>query len=109
LPHRRASSLISRGCERRCPQRVRDHAFPAHRSSGGPVYCNSAIAAGSARASVHIEVRIECLDALDVDLGSLCLVKVDVEGFEASVLRGGINAIAADQPLIVLEQHESDF
>jgi len=53
--------------------------------------------AGSARASVHIEVRIECLDALDVDLGALCLVKIDVEGFEASVLGGGINAIAADQ------------
>jgi hypothetical protein len=30
---------------------------------------------------------------LNLDLGTLCFVKIDVEGFETSVPRGAINAI----------------
>ena len=70
---------------------------------------NSAITGRSVGRSDDIEVRVECVDGLNLDLGSLCFVKIDVEGFEVSVLRGAINAIRAHEPLIVLEQHESEF
>ena len=68
-----------------------------------------AITTASDGRSDDIEVRVECLDGLNLDLGSLCFIKIDVEGFEVSVLRGAIKTITAHQPLIVLEQHESEF
>ena len=57
----------------------------------------------------EVEIAVERLDDLSPELGSLCFVKIDVEGFEASVLKGAIAAIKAHQPLIVLEQHEAEF
>jgi hypothetical protein len=70
---------------------------------------NSAITGKNVERSDDIEIRVECVDGLNLDLGSLCFAKIDVEGFEASVLRGAINTIRAHEPLIVLEQHESEF
>jgi len=69
----------------------------------------SAIADGSVGGAGDIEIRVERVDGLDLDLRALCFVKIDVEGFEASVLRGAIDTIRAHEPLIVLEQHESEF
>lgn len=63
----------------------------------------------AAGAPGDIRIRVERLDDLRLDLSKLCFVKIDVEGFEASVLRGASESIRAHQPLIVLEQHESEF
>ena len=57
----------------------------------------------------EIEIRVERLDDLTLDLSSLCFVKIDVEGFEPCVIRGALEVIGAHEPLIVLEQHESEF
>jgi hypothetical protein len=54
----------------------------------------------------EIEIRVERLDDLTLDLSSLCFVKIDVEGFEPSVIRGAVEVIGAHEPLIVLEQHD---
>jgi FkbM family methyltransferase len=70
---------------------------------------NSSITGDSLGGAHDIEIRLECVDGLNLDLGSLCFVKIDVEGFEASVIRGAINTIRAHEPLIVLEQHEAEF
>ncbi len=48
------------------------------------------------------EVRIDCLDRVPVD-GPIGLLKIDVEGAEAAVLRGGAGTIARWLPDIVLE------
>lgn len=42
------------------------------------------------------------------NLSSIGLLHVDVEGFEARVLRGAARIIAASQPIILYEQHLSD-
>jgi len=70
---------------------------------------NSTITGRGVDGPGDIEIRVECVDGLNLDLESLCFVKIDVEGFEASVLRGAINTIRAHQPLLVLEQHECEF
>ena len=70
---------------------------------------NSTITGRSVGESGDLAIRVERLDGLNLDLGSLCFVKIDVEGFEVNVLRGAIEAIRAHEPVIVLEQHESEF
>lgn len=70
---------------------------------------SSRIAVASESAPHEVPIVVDRVDDLNVDLGSLCFIKIDVEGFEPSVLRGALSAIAAHQPLIVLEQHESEF
>jgi|GEM_PF-570532 len=60
-----------------------------------------------------VAVRIEALDVLvasgALDLRGLCLVKIDVEGHEEAVLRGALNTLGREQPLLVFEQHEREF
>ena len=56
-----------------------------------------------------VQVRVERLDDSKIELSDLCFVKMDVEGFEANVLRGGSRTLAAHQPIVVLEQHASEF
>lgn len=48
------------------------------------------------------------LDDLGLD-GPISFIKIDVEGHEFQVLRGGEGVILRDQPIIVFEQHASDF
>lgn len=62
---------------------------------------------GAAQPAVRIQV--ERLDDLSVDTEDLCFVKIDVEGFEPRVLRGAQGTIRKRQPLVVLEQHQSEF
>ncbi len=56
-----------------------------------------------------IAIQVERLDDLGLDLSALCFIKMDVEGFEASVIKGAAKSIETHRPLIVLEQHESEF
>lgn len=56
-----------------------------------------------------LPIVVERLDDLALDFQSLCFIKIDVEGFEAQVLRGGKATLEEHQPLVVLEQHESEF
>jgi FkbM family methyltransferase len=56
-----------------------------------------------------IDVQVDRLDNLDYHDKKICFIKMDVEGFEPKVLRGGLNTITKHWPLIVLEQHETDF
>lgn len=55
------------------------------------------------------QVQVEVIDSIALATTAPCFLKIDVEGFEASVLRGGLNMIKTHQPLIVLEQHEKEF
>jgi FkbM family methyltransferase len=55
------------------------------------------------------KVNIKKLDCCDLDLDGLCFLKIDVEGCEAEVLRGGFETLKKYQPVIILEQLKSEF
>lgn len=61
------------------------------------------------RGGRELKIEIQRLDDLDIELTGLCLMKIDVEGFEENVIRGARNTIAAHQPVIIFEQNKSDF
>ena len=69
----------------------------------------SSIRIGNRSSGQVVPIQVETLDEQNVATGDLCFMKIDVEGFEANVLNGGINTILVRQPLIVFEQHESEF
>ncbi len=56
-----------------------------------------------------VKVKVKRLDDCGLDLSGLGLIKIDVEGFEANVLRGAKGTIARYQPIILFEQNESEF
>lgn len=51
-----------------------------------------------------VAVATEPLD--DLDLGSVGLIKIDVEGHESAVIRGAAKIIAADHPAVIVEAEE---
>jgi FkbM family methyltransferase len=51
-----------------------------------------------------VDVAAEPLDNLD--LGSVGLIKIDVEGHESAVIRGAARIIAADHPVVIVEAEE---
>lgn len=57
----------------------------------------------------HCDVRVERLDDIAADFGSVALVKIDVEGFEPQVLRGAAKFLRDQRPVIVFEQNGSAF
>lgn len=59
--------------------------------------------------SERVTVKVKRLDDLKGGFGRVSFMKIDVEGFEPNVLRGGLELIASEQPIIVLEQAESCF
>lgn len=69
----------------------------------------SSIRIGDSTGGQVLPIAVERLDDLALDLQGLCFIKIDVEGFEAQVLRGSKATLAERQPLVVLEQHESEF
>lgn len=69
----------------------------------------SSILIGDKGHSNVVSIEVETLDATAIDTTDLCFVKIDVEGFEAQVIRGGLETLRRCQPLVVLEQHASEF
>jgi hypothetical protein len=69
----------------------------------------SSIGYRAAASTASVEIEIRRLDDLDLPLDGLCFMKVDVEGFEAQVLRGAERTIAQHQPVVALEQLEPEF
>ncbi len=58
------------------------------------------------RDDVMTPVRAMRLDSLN--LGRLDLIKIDVEGMEIDVLRGGAEALQKLKPIMLIEHHKSD-
>jgi len=56
-----------------------------------------------------VSIIVESLDQTPIDTKNLCFIKIDVEGFEARVIQGGLETLRRHQPLVVLEQHVSEF
>ncbi|MDB2426116.1 FkbM family methyltransferase [bacterium] len=55
------------------------------------------------------QISVEKLDDLSLDFSNLTFIKIDVEGFEENVLKGGLNTLNKSQPLVVFEQTKKDF
>jgi FkbM family methyltransferase len=70
---------------------------------------NSGGAMISSETTQGVPITIEALDSLDFGNVDISLIKLDVEGFEEKVLKGGLHLIQRHAPVILLEQHESDF
>lgn len=70
---------------------------------------NAGGAGVSGQEDVGVEIQIDVLDSLDTGGTEISLIKLDVEGYEEQVLKGGLELIKRHQPVILLEQHESDF
>jgi FkbM family methyltransferase len=64
-------------------------------------------AAGESSTGIPIEVRR--LDECDLSLENLQLIKLDVEGFEPHVLRGGLATLEQHRPVLLFEQHADEF
>lgn len=61
-------------------------------------------------ASIGVNLNLKTLDSMiDVICFPVRLIKIDVEGHEYEVLLGAKEVILKHQPIIIFEQHESDF
>lgn len=57
-----------------------------------------------------VNLHLKTLDSvIDEALSRVKLIKIDVEGHEYDVLLGAKEVIQRNQPIIIFEQHESDF
>jgi FkbM family methyltransferase len=59
--------------------------------------------------SGRVKIQVKKLDDIEAELGNVSFIKLDVEGFEYNVIRGGLSLIRRHRPIIVLEQTESSF
>lgn len=69
----------------------------------------SSILIGDKRSDNVVSIEIEMLDESSIDTTDLCFVKIDVEGFEKQVIQGSARTLRLRQPVVVLEQHASEF
>lgn len=74
---------------------------------------NPALASIKYNPSPHcksIQIPVKTLDELNIGKKEgICLMKMDVEGFEENVIKGGEQTLKNNQPIVVLEQHKSEF
>lgn len=64
----------------------------------------------SYRASTQQEIKLDTLDNISESFGGrLGLVKIDVEGHELAVLKGGAKLLKRDKPVILFEQQIENF
>jgi len=57
-----------------------------------------------------VEIQVETLDELTLpEKEDICFIKIDVEGFEVNVIKGGELTLRDLQPVVVLEQHQGEF
>jgi FkbM family methyltransferase len=81
--------------------------------AGSAIMAEDIINAGGAGISKEVgqgvEIKIDTLDSLEKNCSEISLIKMDVEGYEEQVIKGGLQLIKRHQPIILLEQHEADF
>lgn len=66
--------------------------------------------AGEGTGAEGVAIRIERLDDIfGIAETDITFVKIDVEGHEEPVLRGGAETLRRCQPVVVLEQHRTEF
>jgi FkbM family methyltransferase len=64
----------------------------------------------SYRSNAQQEIQLKTLDGFSNKFdGKLGLVKIDVEGHELSVLKGGMEILSRDKPVILFEQQVENF
>jgi FkbM family methyltransferase len=57
-----------------------------------------------------VNIQVSTLDELEIpEKEALCFIKMDVEGFEENVIKGGEQTLRHLQPVVVLEQHHGEF
>lgn len=56
-----------------------------------------------------VSIELKRLDSFVGDVEDIRLVKIDVEGHEAQVLRGSEATLRKHRPLVIFEQHKKDF
>lgn len=81
-------------------------AFTARLEEGQGNLGESRVVAGEAGIAVRIERMDDLLAGRE---GDIVLVKIDVEGHEEQVLRGGIETLRRHAPVVVFEQHRGEF
>lgn len=62
----------------------------------------SSILIGDKGSNDVVSIEVETLDASTIATTELCFVKIDVEGFEAQVIRGGLETLRQRQPPLAL-------
>lgn len=50
-----------------------------------------------------VEIEVDCLPLDDFSLAEVSFIKIDVEGHEAAVVRGGLGTIGAFRPILLIE------
>ena len=74
-----------------------------HTNFGG-----SSISLDESKNDSALQIHVERLDNITIN-GDLCFVKIDVEGFEEKVLKGGVETFKKHEPIIALEQLKREF
>lgn len=65
---------------------------------------------GETEGADGLSIRLETLDrTFENATDDITFIKIDVEGYEENVIRGGLAMLRRCRPLIVLEQHRSEF
>jgi FkbM family methyltransferase len=75
--------------------------------SESPTWGRLAGAGAAPRQNGAVRVPIRCLDSLREQLPMPQFIKMDVEGAEADVIRGGTQLLSACRPILVIELHHT--